>query len=233
MMVSHDVTCPGCGTVTTYELPSSVNPERSPDDARAIERGWYRRYRCVRCGAGYTVDTPFLYIDLPSRFVAGHFPLGWEDDWPAHERVLRDTVARNFGAAAPTVARELGQGLTCRAVFGLAALREKVLCQRAGLDDRVLEALKLSLVAGDGRLPLDPATRPRLVSADAATLGFGAELEHGAGGEAEMASLTVDRAAYRAIADDPDPWREVLAHFDDALYVDLGRVLLGSPEAAD
>ena len=59
-----------------------------------------------------------------------------------------------------------------RCVFGLPALREKLIAADAGLDDRLVEAFKLSLFETVAGLPFEAARRPRLVVADADTLVF-------------------------------------------------------------
>ena len=75
------------------------------------------------------------------------------------------------GPDAPAAAAALAVGLRVRLVFGLVALREKLLAWDAGLDDVDLELLKLAAMRAVGE-PLARAATLRLVActADAAVL---------------------------------------------------------------
>ena len=57
-------------------------------------------------------------------------------------------AAFTFG---PPIAEELAENMRCRLVFGMRSLREKLLLWQAGLDDRVVEALKGDWLKGSGK----------------------------------------------------------------------------------
>lgn len=84
------------------------------------------------------------------------------------EAEARRTWDRAFGARAMPQGRQLG--LRSRPVFGWTALREKLLCADLGLNDVVLELLKLGLLRDMESPPLADQTELRL------TAGNGDEL---------------------------------------------------------
>jgi hypothetical protein len=227
--VPRDVECARCGVTTRRQVATSLNPTRSLAHVAALELGAFQTWPCPECGQLVEVDDPFLFTDLEGDLLVAQLPADWETEWPHHEEVVRAMWRRNAGDEAPPLARSVLRRAMCRVVFGLDALREKVLIHGAGLDDALVEAVKLDLVRSDPRLAIGPGFRPRLAAARDDKLTFTVPLA-GPGDDTPMETerVSVPLAAYRAITAERARWRALLDHFDGALYVDLGRLFFGS-----
>src|SRR5206468_19949 len=91
----------------------------------------------------------------------------WDHEWePAH------AFDRNLGDDAPALARPIGEGMVVRTVFGLDALREKIVAFEHGVDDAQLETLKLRLMTARDDLPRTMSSRPRLMAVTGDVLHF-------------------------------------------------------------
>jgi hypothetical protein len=109
-------------------------------------------YSCGECSRPFHVEKATVYTD----FERGHYlavePWGRRPVAPlraVHQRVFDECFL-----LGPEIAEELAASMTHRIVFGRIGLREKLLAWDEGLDDRVLEALKLDALH---RLGLDRA----------------------------------------------------------------------------
>jgi CpXC protein len=220
VLVEHPVPCPGCGTVATRRLAHSINAGRAPQHRVAILAATFQRFTCEQCGLVHTVESEFPYTDEGRRQLFFCHPRDGEPRWRELEAAFAEVVRTQLVEADVEAAREFGRDLTTRLVFGLEALREKILCFDVGLDDRVLEALKLVVLRDADGLPIGPACRPRLSRADEATLTFVAPRSAD-----ETVEIGVDRRAVHEIAADTARWRATIEQVD-GLYVDTGRILL-------
>jgi hypothetical protein len=117
--------------------------------------------------------------------------------------------------------------MTVRTVFGLEALREKLVCWDAGFDDVLIEVLKLEqLGVAPGGAWLDDRRNARLAGVDAETLA----IVIGAPGRAEHALLAeLPRAAYVALAADRARSAELAAKLSAGPFVDVGRITITPP----
>jgi hypothetical protein len=206
-----ELCCPGCGARTIEPIAESVNAGRSAPLRELVRKGEFQRYTCAACGQRYAVDSPFSYIDFPRRLWFCVFPLASESRWRELENEPRRLCREYLVEHGPPHLQEVAAALRVRAIFGLDALREKVLCLEAGLDDRALEACKLDVMRAGGTL--SPQRRRRLVAVDDATIVLSPD-------PTENAPLHLRREAL----DDPR-WATVLAELGAGPYVDLGRVL--------
>ena len=162
ILTDRTVKCPGCGKPAVHRVARSLNAGRSPELVQEILHDRFQRFTCPTCGYAYLVEDPFIFIDFTTKLWIGHFPRSWETHWKKLERQPLESYQRAMGGDAPAVARRLGEGFTVRAVFGLAALRDKLQALRAGLDDRRLEALKLEVMR-QAHATLSRDARPTLL----------------------------------------------------------------------
>ncbi len=214
--------CPHCGRSSEAEIARSVHAGRAPQHRAAILDGSFQRFTCDGCGECFEIDEPFIYIDPDRRDWIGVFPRAEEADWRELEEAPLRAHALACGPAAPSLARELGAQMRVRAVFGLAALREKLVCAAAGLDDVALERAKLRWLA-DAALVVSAEQPLRLFAVDAAaqTLLFSAP--DGAGGctQLSLARSRFDEMAAAATGHADDPARAL----GERPFVDLRRLL--------
>lgn len=223
------VPCRQCDHEMQGLVATSINVTRTPAWRTAILDGSFQRWTCPACAAVTVPLEPFPYIDFDRRQLIGVFPTAVATRWWDVEGEVAGAHLRNLGADGPEVARPIGEGMDLRAVFGLAALREKLVLFDAGLDDAVLEALKLRLLlAADG---LGPDDRLRLVEVDGAELVFDVPRSSGEAA-ALMGRLVVDRSEYDGVASDPHLRDSVIAGLASGEYRDVGRLLHPAPAPA-
>jgi hypothetical protein len=209
--------CPACDTPAEWRVAIGINVSRHPPHRAAILAGTFQRFRCPRCGDDYLVDDPFLYMDFERRQMIGVFPRAAEEQWPQLEREPLDAFERNLSSdeVSPFV-RDMALGWLVRTVFGLGALREKLICFEAGIDDRALELLKLQLVLGASGL--DPAAGLELVETSPDELVFQPRYEP------SDRRIGVARSLLDAAALDPQR-SATYGVFGDGPYVDIRRIL--------
>jgi hypothetical protein len=140
------IACRRCGREVEAVTIESANVIRHPHFQQLLERRLLRM-SCPRCGEVHLHFDRFMWTDLPGRLCAIVLDDTERPDWPRLEPEAREAIAAPF-SEGPRVVRELGEALTIRLVFGLEELREKVLCRINGLDDRLVEAIKLELPFG-------------------------------------------------------------------------------------
>ncbi len=141
--------CRACGAdieATTFE---SINPTRHPFlQDQLLERTLLRR-SCDGCGAPHQHFDRLIWTDLPGKLCAC---VVQEDDrprWAQLENEARTALSVPLRSEGPLAVRLWGAEVSIRLVFGLEELREKVICRLAGLDDRVVEYLKVTLMDRD------------------------------------------------------------------------------------
>lgn len=219
------VTCPHCGDHRPRDVAHSINAERSPQLREEILDGTFQRIACEACHARFEIGHPLLYIDFArSQWFSVHSG-AHQPEWRTLERDAAATFDRAHRSGAPALARQLIADPRVRLVFGLDALREKLVCFDAGLDDVTLEVLKFDQlgIAVGGQL-LDEHTHARLVEVGTEALTFLA----GAPAAEEATVIEVAREVYDEIARGGDRWVELAATFSSGPYVDLGRLTIPS-----
>jgi len=249
VFVTRRARCPRCGHEEQRSVAESVNGGRSPEYRDAILAGRFHVFPCGGCGVESRADEPFLYTDFARKEWIRVLPAREEPQWARHEPEARTTFLRAFrldvasGPGArraatapdrrepPPVLRAMAEGFRSRLVFGLAALREKLLVFGAGLDDALIEGLKLDLMRGHRELSFEPSRRPRLHAVGEETLRFyvresgpGADLR-----EAELLEIELPRSAYDRLAARAEAYRTLLDALREGDYVDLGRLFWPAP----
>jgi hypothetical protein len=136
----HTLDCPACGVATEVNLAKGLHITRLPEVRAEILAGTFQVFDCPACGARAAVEARTVYTDFDRRQYVAVEP-GPTADWAEARRLAVEVfdAAFTFG---PPVAEELAGNMRCRLVFGMRSLREKLLIWDAGLDDRVVEALK-------------------------------------------------------------------------------------------
>jgi hypothetical protein len=150
MSTTHptEVGCPHCGTRQRVMLAESANVQRSPSWRHAVLDGSFHRFTCEGCALPFRVERDTLYSDLSAGFLIAVFSPTRRAECRELEETIAGTWARTIEIEAPAAVRAAFVGPGPRVVFGLAALREKVVCFDHQLDDRLVEAAKLALLEG-------------------------------------------------------------------------------------
>jgi len=206
------IPCPHCGAEEERVLAESINGPRQPEVVAAILTGRFNVFSCGGCGGEFLVDSPLVYIDLEAGHWIHMFSRGDEPSWATREAEADHTFERAMGAH-PAL-RDRAKAIAQRTVFGLGALREKLLALRSGLDDGALEALKLDMLRRTETFSWHPAAPVRLVAVDDDGLAF-----------EQLGSddvITVPHAWLEHIVSS-DEWAAARAAVAAGSYVDIGR----------
>jgi hypothetical protein len=152
----------------------------------AVKEGRLHRVTCPSCGRTFTVETTFVYTDLRRGTVIHVRPPGQSSRWRrASTQLDEDLAALDFHET-------LGGRLVRRVVFGIGELRDKLIAQDAGLDDRHVELAKVLAIHEHPVLLRTPRLRLFLKEARAERLEFFAGYDH-----AEQAfSVSIPRFAF-------------------------------------
>jgi|GEM_PF-4089162 len=135
----HTVTCT-CGHAFTHALLESANVERSPAIRQAVLDGTLHRVHCPRCGQRVVAEVKFYFAD-PYR---NSLFLIKPSSQRFRSREDSAEVAKGLKAFPATLMDE--KRTTLRVVYGLDELREKLICQDARIDDRLVELAKLYIL---------------------------------------------------------------------------------------
>lgn len=154
---AQDVICPSCGHGFEVQLIEGVHVTRLPAVRQQILERDFQVFACPACAVRIAVEGMFVYTDFQRmQYVAVESRAA--TDWRAARRRHQETFARAF-ASGPPDANQMAGAFTCRLVYGVLALREKLLLWDAGLDDRVVEALKGARLETLGVAPEDAVLR--------------------------------------------------------------------------
>jgi predicted RNA-binding Zn-ribbon protein involved in translation (DUF1610 family) len=139
--------CPQCGTQIAFDAWTKVNGRDDPEVAEGIVDGSFCEFTCPTCGYTAHLSHPCLYLD----------PIHGACVYSVQGDQMRQGVESLFegleddGIDGPS-------GSVRRIVFSREELADKVAALSAGLDDRVLELLKLGIT---GQAMLDSKVDPQ------------------------------------------------------------------------
>jgi len=226
MSIFHTATivCPTCNTPAEVDRSASVNADIRPDLRAAIVDGSFQATTCEKCGTKLRLPPHLTYLELGRKLWIAAEPSTMLEDWAGVEDSIWNVYSRAFGEEASPAARELAIGVKPRLVFGWPAFREKLICADLGLDDVTLELLKMSIMRNVNNPPMADETELRLVGGTPEELEF-AWIETVP--EERVAALKVPRDVYDSIVENPEPWEELRAKFDQVFLVDLRRLIAG------
>ena len=191
------IECPACGTGQLMWVVRAASVGRTPEVKAALLDGRFMRHRCEACAQVLEIERDLLWTD----FDAGWFILCYASDAAVDVDACEEEAIEVFRTTAeqgcPPVVRALGERLSLRVVFGYDQLREKVLCREHGLDDKVVEFVKLAVLAARPEWQRPGFDGLRLVD----VLPEGLAFEHDADGPKPR--VVIDRDTYTSIAADP------------------------------
>lgn len=189
----HTIEC-ACGTALSVRLADSVNGHRSPTIRNSILEGQLHRCTCHACGRTFTVEKAFYYTDLPNNMLFRVAPRDERHDWKKASKELEKASQLIPGDLASP------QGRVLRTVFGMDELREKLVAQDAGFDDRVIELFKVLLVYEHPFLLKKSRLRLTLQSVSETNVEFAAAFEH----SPQKFALKLPRHLADELASQPD-----------------------------
>ncbi|HTR49328.1 MAG TPA: CpXC domain-containing protein [Kofleriaceae bacterium] len=216
-----------CGETYPVEVANGLHISLRPDLRKQILDGEFHRFRCPRCATITQIDGLLAFTDFPRRqwfTVAPGNGLPWRKKWLALAREsFETTMERN----APPMVVGWAREMTRRLIFGLASLREKLVIFDAGLDDRVVELLKIQLIR-DSHDDFSPARYFHLTEVRSDTL----VLER-AQPDGMVRAAPIPRVMYDALAGAPELAASIDLAFPDGLLVDHRAILVPEAEGSE
>ena len=216
-------TCPACGTTVNFELVYSVAADRRPELRDAIVDGSFQRQDCPSCGTSFRAEPELTYMDIANGLYIGAWPVDRRADWRECVERTREVFDANLGSGASSEAREVGDRLQARVVFGWAALTEKIVARQAGIDDHLLEIVKAVVMRTLEAMPVPGAQEFRLLRMHDADPVFGwVDVADGTVSD----PLRVPRKLLDEIGATPQKWQTLRERIGDDLLVDVQRDML-------
>jgi hypothetical protein len=224
--------CADCGAVLDVRVADSLNANRLPEARRWVLDRTLFQQPCA-CGLAVTAIHPFLYADFDRGLWLQVLPEDERPGYHAHEAEVLTAYRAAFDpATGPRFIEALGTMVAPRVVYGYEELREKVVGADAGLEDAIVEALKLEILVGHPELLQRGIVLLTLDGADAESLRFRAYgFPPGRPGEIR-GEMTVVRAAYDELAERTALVRDSYPALFDGVYVNIQRYRF-EPEAGD
>lgn len=147
----YQARCPSCGQTFVAELARGLHITRLPLIRQQLLDGTFQIFTCTACQKPTVIEATVVYTDF-ERFEYVAVETSGSATWQA-ALARHKTVFQGCFENGPPIAHDMGAKFKRRVVYGFRALREKLLLWDAGLDDRVVEAVKGDLIADEGEAP--------------------------------------------------------------------------------
>ncbi len=218
--LDQEIACRACGQRWARPVATFLDePDHLAAALEALREDRFQRFACPGCGQRVIAARPLRWCDRRARTWIAMLPEAAEPQWPRWERDVHTMARWDIEQEGDAT-----DGWTLRLVFGLLSLREKLLIAEAGLDDAVVELLKLELMDAHPDLERAADQRLRLVEAGDRLLSFA-----GRDGKGRWQGAAATRQRYEAIRGDSELWATARADLVRGPYVDLGRMLVELP----
>jgi hypothetical protein len=222
------VACSACDHVFDADVAESLHISTRPDIRADILAGRFHHFQCPACLAWTTIEKLLAYTDFTRQHwftVVATVELPFLAQW----REFADATFRaTMIERSPAMVRdEMAPRMRRRLVFELASLREKLIAFDHGLDDRVLEVLKLEILRERGLLP-DVRLGCHLTAVSPDTLSF--ELAQ-PGAPPVIDRVAVARVDYDRLAAGTDELSGRWPELWDDIAVDWRALFIAPPAA--
>lgn len=133
-----EIKCKYCGEIGTFRYWGSVNTVLNPELKQAVRTGELFKYECPKCRKTSMVHYEFLYHQMEDSFIIFHAENRehaqlWLNS--LNESMNHEKMGNLFKATSGKY--------VFRAVKSLSELNEKIEIFEAGLDDRIIELVKI------------------------------------------------------------------------------------------
>lgn len=217
--------CPECAEAVSFMVCASVNADRRPDLRDEIIDGTFQRGTCEKCGNSFRIDPEFTYFDMERKQWILVQPAADAVNWTSLEKEAQETFDLAYGENTGPIAREIGRDLQVRVTFGWPALKEKLLCNSAGLSDSILEIVKLVIVRGSAESPMSDDNELRLTGVTDEGLEM---MWLNAANGTPLESIKVPLQVYKDVAADTESFADLQKTLEAGPYVDINRMLIAT-----
>ncbi len=131
---TESITCSKCGKESGFTAWRSLNTVLDPDEKIKVLNGELFRFTCPDCGYKAFVNYPHLYHAMDEEVIIYYLPDKNEDE--IQEAINAFQFQDDFTKGCP-------ENYKKRIVFALADLIEKANIFNAGLDDKIIELMKI------------------------------------------------------------------------------------------
>ncbi len=145
-------------------LARGIHASRAPEVRAKIVAGVLHRMPCAACGTTLDIHHDMVFTDFKRGDWVRVARPGALTEWQPHERETLEQFERLMTMGAPIVA-DLAPTFRVRLVFDLDELRERLVIWDAGLDDAIVECVKLGCLRERADL-VRPGHRVRLRSVE-------------------------------------------------------------------
>lgn len=142
-----DISCPRCGQARRGKVARSIAGNRATSMAQQARTGTLHLVHCLPCNHSFYVESYFSYTDFEQGVHVAVAPMHLQVHAPMLVHDAASTFEDAFAQTQHVKIKRQRDAIKCRMVFGLSALREKLLLWDRGLDDRQVEVAKAQLVA--------------------------------------------------------------------------------------
>lgn len=230
LFVSMHVDCPECDHTNTMDAVGSVNADRRPDLREEILEDRFQIIKCTNCEAEFRLQPEFNYLDVENGMWILALPADGVPDYIENEDRTTALFDSSYGVDAPDAAKIVGTSLTCRLTFGWPAVREKLILRIAGLDDIVVEMMKMDLLRRMPRAHLDIGVELRVTFVSDENLELAWVRTDS---EEALEFMAVSKEAYLSVEKARDKWSGIEALLTDGPFVDIQKLFLGSGRSQD
>lgn len=136
--------CVHCRAEIVCSMLVGMHITRLPEVRTAILNDDFQKVSCPKCDFVNIVEKPSILTDFERKHYIGietSQTENWKDKVKNHRLAFEQTFL--WG---PPIAQEMGRSMITRVVFGLRALREKLILWDAGYDDRIIEIGKKEIL---------------------------------------------------------------------------------------
>ncbi|MBQ1546455.1 MAG: CpXC domain-containing protein [Clostridia bacterium] len=139
MRAKVNLKCPKCGKDMEIEQWSAVNGDKNPQQKMKILEGTLFTPKCPMCGNVCTVGYPMIYHDTRQNYMIW---LIYDEQELKHVTdYFKKSKSENYSDDAE---EPVDRACRQRAVFSPDRLREKIMIFDSGLDDKLIEIMKLA-----------------------------------------------------------------------------------------
>ncbi|MCM1497850.1 MAG: CpXC domain-containing protein [Clostridium sp.] len=131
--------CPECGRIIEFDVWESIEIPYDAEQKEKVLDNTFFRVSCHNCRISFPVAYPCVYNDLEQRYLIWIAP-------KLDEKEQADILNHNRKLKSDAALRLAQNAYTFRIVRNSNELREKIRIFDEGLDDRLLETLKLVYV---------------------------------------------------------------------------------------
>ncbi len=228
------VPCPACQAEVPFQLVDSVNVTREltqPGVRASILDHTFQSEQCTGCGNEFRIEPEFSYVD----FNHGQFIGVWSSDkifeCSKYEARTLDAFEKSYGGKASEVAQSLGRTLNNpRVVFGWNSLAEKLIAADAGIDDLVLELVKIAIVS-DGDVLIDQSHQELVLlgvdEKDGLIFGWFAQ-----GSPSLNEVIKIPRDILGDVSSNIDAWKDLGKDLRGGLFVDYRKLFFAELASA-